>query len=227
MVIFRALLLLLVLGTDLWAQSPTPHDVFRYILKNRPAVGNERAPVTLIEFSDFQCSFCWRFWKDTLPLLKDKYIQTGKVRFFYHHFAIFGKPSILAAQASECAREQEKFWPYHDKLFSQARVPLAFTDAMLKIYARELSLDTKTFNECVNSQKYAPRVEAESAMSALLGIRGTPAFFLNQQLFVGAQPFAAFEAAIESELGKLEKQGPQKSSVVKPQPPRATAFLAP
>ena len=64
-------------------------------------------------------------------------------------------------------------------------------------------------------------------MSALLGIRGTPAFFLNQQLFVGAQPFAAFEAAIESELGKLEKQGPQKSSVVKPQPPRATAFLAP
>jgi protein-disulfide isomerase len=221
MVVLRACLLLLALGTDLWAQSPTSHDVFRYILRNRPATGSERAPITLIEFSDFQCSFCWRFWKDTLPLLKDKYIQTGKVRFFYHHFAIFGKPSTLAAQASECAHEQGKFWAYHDKLFSQTRVPLAFTDAMVKIYARELTLESKTFNQCVNAQKYAARVEAESAMSALLGIRGTPAFFLNQQFLAGAQPFEVFEAAIESELGKAGKQGGQKSSGVMPQPPGA------
>jgi protein-disulfide isomerase len=216
MVVLRAWLLLLALGTNLWAQSSTSHDVFGYILKNRPNSGSEKAPVTLIEFSDFQCSFCWRFWKDTLPLIKEKYIQTGKVRFFYHHFAMFGKPSILAAQASECAREQGKFWSYHDKLFSQTRAPLAFTEAMLKIYARELAMETKAFYQCVNSQKYADRVEAESAMSIMLGIRGTPAFFLNQQLLAGAQPFQVFETAIENELGKPRKQGGQSSSAVNP-----------
>jgi protein-disulfide isomerase len=207
-----ALFVSLIVAGSGWAQSPTVDDIFSYILKDGPASGHPKAPVVLIEFSDFQCSFCWRFWKDTLPLIKEKYIQTGKVRFIYHHFALFGTPSILAAQASECANAQGKFWQYHDKLFSQTPVPLAFSDTKLKIYARELGMETDGFFQCLNSQKYASKVEAESSMSAQLGIRGTPAFFLNRQLLVGAQPFAAFETAIENALKKgraLKGQGPQ------------------
>ena len=189
-----------------WAQQqPTPQDVVAYITRDGPVRGNEKAPVTLIEFSDFQCSFCWRFWKETLPLINEKYIQTGKVRFLYHHFAILGKPSTLAAQAVECANEQGRFWPYHDKLFSQTTTPLAFTEAKLKEYGKELQLEAGPFNHCVETGKYANKVEAETAMTALLGIRGTPAFLLNEQFLAGAQPFNVFAAAIENELKKAAK----------------------
>ena len=197
----------LFLGAGLaWAeQQPTPQDVVAYIARDGPVRGNEKAPVTLIEFSDFQCSFCWRFWKETLPLINEKYIQTGKVRFLYHHFAILGKPSTLAAQAAECANEQGKFWPYHDKLFSQTTTPLAFTEAKLKEYGKEIGLEARPFNQCVETGKYANKVEAETAMTALLGIRGTPAFLLNEQFLSGAQPFNVFAAAIENELKKAAK----------------------
>ncbi|MGH7847662.1 MAG: DsbA family protein [Candidatus Binatia bacterium] len=193
-----------------WAQQqPTPADVVAYIIRDGPVRGNEKAPVTLIEFSDFQCSFCWRFWRETLPLINEKYIQTGRVRFLYQHFAILGKPSTLAAQAVECANEQGKFWPYHDKLFSQTPTPLAFTEVKLKEYGKELGLEAGSFNPCVETAKYANKVEAETAMTALLGIRGTPAFLLNEQFLAGAQPFNVFAAAIENELKKAAKPAPR------------------
>lgn len=197
----------LLLGADLARaqQQPTPQEVVAYITRDGPARGKEKAPVTLIEFSDFQCSFCWRFWKETLPLINEKYIQTGKVRFLYHHFAILGKPSTLAAQAAECANAQGKFWPYHDKLFSQTTTPLAFTEGKLKEYAKEIGLEAGPFNHCVETAKYANKVEAETAMTALLGIRGTPGFLLNEQFLAGAQPFSVFAAAIENELKKAPK----------------------
>jgi protein-disulfide isomerase len=157
----------------------------------------------LIEFSDFQCSFCRKFWQTTLPLIDKNLIQTGKVRFVYRHFAILGKHSVAAAQATECAREQEKFWPYHDKLFAGAASPLAFTDLKLKRYAAELGLRSEDFNQCLDSGKYLKKVEGETAIAAFVRSRGTPTFFLNGQRIVGAQPFEVFEAAAEKELKKV------------------------
>ncbi len=163
------------------------------------ALGSANAPVTIVEFSDFQCSFCKKFWNDTLPRLKETYIKKGKVRFIYRHFAILGKLSEQAAQAAECAGEQGKFWEYHDRLFANQG---AFTDGKLKRYAGELKLTAAAFSKCLDSGKYKEKVQGETAVAAFLGGRGTPTFFVNGRLLVGAQPFEVFQAVIEEELRK-------------------------
>src|SRR3989338_3855176 len=173
-----------------------------------PMLGKTSASVTIVEFSDFQCSFCRKFWAETLPKLKETYIEKGQARFLYRHFAILGKLSVQAAQASEWAAEQEKFWPYHDRLFSKQGA-LAFTQAKLKGYARELKLAAQSFNQCLNAGKVAKKVEGETAVAAYLGLRGTPAFFVNGRLLVGAQPFEAFQAVIGEEL---KRRAPGKGS---------------
>jgi protein-disulfide isomerase len=166
-----------------------------------PTLGNANAPVTIVEFSDFQCSFCRKFWSDTLPKLKDTYIKQGKGRFTYRHFAILGKFSEQAAIAAECAGEQRKFWEYHDKLFAN-QGGLAFTQAKLEQYARELGLKAANFKRCLTTEKYRKKVEGETAVAASLGARGTPTFFVNGRLMVGAQPFKAFQSIVEDELRK-------------------------
>ena len=206
-----SLITVLLLSGSAVAQRTTREDLVNYLAKDGPTKGSEKAPVTIIEFSDFQCSFCRKFWQTTLPLIEKKYIQTGKVKFVYRHFAILGKPSTAAAQAAECAGEQGKFWDYHDKLFSSAGSPLAFTDGKLKGYAKELGLKSQAFNQCLDSGKHLKKVEDETATAAFLGARGTPAFLLNGKLFAGAQPFEVFEAAIEEELKKAASSGKPKS----------------
>lgn len=132
LIAFLSLSLFLILNGGALAQPATREEILTRLTKNGPFRGNGQAPVTLIEFSDFQCSFCRKFWQTTLPLLDKKYISTGKVRFIYRHFAVLGKPSEASAQAAECAGEQAKFWEYHDKLFTGAGSPLSFTDGKLK-----------------------------------------------------------------------------------------------
>lgn len=184
------------------------------ILSER-ALGSPDAPVTMLEFSDFQCSFCRKFWAETLPRLKETYIKNGQVRFLYQHFAILGEPSVAAAQAAECAKEQGKFWPYHDKLFA-SQGGLAFTNAKLKRYARELGLDVTAFARCLDSGKYRQKVEDETELGSLLGARGTPTFFLNGQMLIGAQPFEVFQAAIEEELAKALQPRSEKERSTNP-----------
>ena len=174
-------------------------------------LGSPNAPVTMVEFSDFQCSFCRKFWALTLPSLKETYIKTGQLRLVYQHFAILGEHSVAAAQAAECAREQGKFWPYHDKLF-ESQGALAFTEAKLGRYAEEMALDVGAFTHCLASRKYRRKVEDETTLGFRLGARGTPTFFINGRLFAGAQPFEAFRAAIEEALartssGRSDKEG--------------------
>lgn len=170
-------------------------------LGNGPTLGPTVAPVTIVEFSDFQCSFCKRFWADTLPRLKENHIKKGQVRFMYRQFAILGKHSIEAAKGAECAREQGKFWEYHDKLFSN-QGGLAFTKAKLKRYAQELGLEMRPFSRCLDSDTYVKKIEGETAVAAFLGARGTPTFFVNGRLLAGAQPFEIFQNVIEDELRK-------------------------
>lgn len=163
------------------------------------ALGSANAAVKIVEFSDFQCSFCKKFWAETLPKIKETYIKKGKVRFIYRHFAILGKLSEQAAQAAECAGEQGKFWEYHDRLFTNQG---AFTDGKLKRYGRELNLRDAPFGKCLGSGKYKEKVQGETAVAAFLGARGTPTFFVRGRLMVGAQPFEVFQSVIEEELRK-------------------------
>ena len=207
MVAALSLVVALLLSTSALAQPIKRDEIFGYLARNGPKRGTDNAPVTLIEFSDFRCSFCRKFWQTTLPLLDKKYISTGKVKFIYRHFAVLGKSSEVAAQGAECAGEQGKFWEYHDKLFASAGSPLAFTDGKLKSYAKELGLKSQAFNQCLDSGKQLKKVEGETAIAFFLGARGTPAFFLNGQMLVGAQPFHVFETLIKKELNRAPSSG--------------------
>lgn len=194
------LLVMLFAASAVAARANQREEIFGYMLRDGPVRGQAAAPITMIELSDFQCSFCRKFWRETLPVLDKSYIKTGKVKFVYHHFAVLGKFSTAAAQASECAAEQGVFWPYHDKLFLNGGAPFAFTRERLKAYAQDLGVKTRDFNACVDSGKYGQKVEAETEMAAHLGARGTPAFFVNGAFLVGAQPLQVFEKALQEAL---------------------------
>jgi len=131
-------------------------------------------------------------------------VKTGIVRFGYQHMAFLGPESKSAAEASECADEQGKFWEYHDKLFaSQAGENQgAFSNDKLKKFAADLKLDTAKFNACLDSGKYSSLVENETAAAQSMGVPSTPAFLINGQQLVGAQPFEAFQKIVESERSK-------------------------
>jgi protein-disulfide isomerase len=161
-----------------------------------PSVGVAEAPVVVVAFSDFQCGYCSLFWRETFPQIKDQYIQKGKVRLVHRHLAILGAASVQAAQAASCADGQGKFWEYHASLFKN-RSPVAFTSARLKQYAGDLGLDERVFSSCLDSKKYAQRVEAETILGRALGATGTPAFLVNGQLLIGAHPFATFQQAMD------------------------------
>ena len=132
------------------------------------------------------------------------YVKTGIVRFGYQHMAFLGPESKSAAEASECADEQGKFWEYHDVLFASqsGENQGAFSKDNLKKFATDLKLDTAKFNACVDSGKYSATVENDTAYAQTLGVTSTPAFLINGQSLVGAQPFEAFQKIVESERSK-------------------------
>jgi protein-disulfide isomerase len=197
-VIAMVLIAVLIRSANVRAE-PLAVDETLGALGKAPMLGVGSAPVSIVEFSDFQCSFCKKFWADTLPKVKESYIKPGKIRFMYRHFAILGNFSEQSAMSAECAGEQGKFWEYHDKLFAN-QGGLAFTNSKLKQYARELTLNAGTFHQCLDSGRYREKVEGETTLAASLGARGTPTFFVNSQLLVGAQPFEVFQKVIEKEL---------------------------
>ncbi len=135
------------------------------------------------------------------------YIQTGKVRFGYWHFAFLGQESFWAAEASECAAEQGKFWEYHDLLFErhQGENVGTYSKENLKRFAAELGLDTERFNECLDSGKYADLVRADTITARSLGVRSTPTFLINNRPVIGALPFEFFQQIIEAELERASQ----------------------
>ena len=133
-----------------------------------PTKGSADASVVIVYFTDFQCGYCRKFVKDTLPKIEDQYIRTGKVRLVFRHMAILGEASTQAARASSCAFDQGKFWEYHDALFANT-APLAFSAARLKRHASDLRLDEKTFASCLDGKAHAKRVEAETLVGRALG----------------------------------------------------------
>lgn len=173
-------------------------------------LGNPDAQVTIIEFSDFQCPFCRKFYKETLPQIKQAYIDTAKAKFVYRDFPLSFHPgAIPAAEGTECAREQEKFWEMHDVIFDeqekQGSGTIQFTADDVKKWAAKIGLNATKFDQCLDSGKYKQEVEKDITDGTAAGVSGTPAVFVNGRLMVGAQPFSAFKAVIDEELKKLGK----------------------
>lgn len=165
-----------------------------------PVMGSEDAAITIIEFSDFQCPFCARFFEQTLPQIEEKYIKTGKVKLVYRDFPLsFHQYAQKAAEAAECADEQGKFWQYHDKLFENQNT---LDIGNLKRYAQDLGLDSTKFNDCLDSGMMAFEVQKDFNDGSSYGVSGTPTFFINGIMLVGAQPYSVFEQVIEQELKK-------------------------
>ncbi len=170
-------------------------------------LGNQNAPVTMIEYGDYQCPFCGKFFKDTESVLREKYVKTGKVRFIYRDFAFLGPESLWAANAAHCAGEQDKFWQYHDYLYVNQRGENqgAFSKDNLKSFAAALGLDKNKFNACLDSEKYTDLIQKETKAGGGAGVQGTPANFINGTPYAGALPTATFTQIIDNELNKLGK----------------------
>jgi protein-disulfide isomerase len=137
-------------------------------------------------------------------------VSTGKVRFAYLHFAFLGPESQWAAEASECAADQDSFWEYHDKLYENlnGENKIAFSKENLKKFAQELELDIEDFGECLDSGKYAAVVQQETQLSRQLGVQSTPTFIINEQPVIGAQPYEVFQEYLEQALAKEDSTAP-------------------
>jgi protein-disulfide isomerase len=179
--------------------QPTPDPNFRYDVAEagNPALGPVDAPITIIEFGDFRCSYCKRFFDQTLEPLLTAY--EGQVRFVYRDYPILGPESVQAALAAQCADDQGQFWVFHDRLYQEQNL----TRAAFVQYATEFEMDVDTFTTCLDDAVHQSEVEADYIAGAQLGVGGTPTFFINGKILVGAQPYESFVAAIEAELNEI------------------------
>jgi protein-disulfide isomerase len=164
-------------------------------LEEDPARGPADALVTIIEFSDFNCGYCGRWANETLNPLLEQY--GDRVRFVYRDFPILADTSVQAALGAQCAQDQGAFWEYHTLLFENQG---KFTRDDLIGYAAQLELDTDEFTACLDDQRHMSRIAADYQEAQALGVRGTPAFFINGRPISGAQPLSVFERIIDEEL---------------------------
>ncbi len=185
--------------SDAVAAAPTSAPQYvRYNIPTDgfPSLGPADAPITIVEFSDFQCPFCRQWQQQTYQPLLAAY--PGKIRIVYRDFPLTSiHPNAFpAAEAAQCANEQNAFWPYHDKLFSSENLG----DDVYKQYAQDLGLDMTKFNDCLTSHKYQQYVQSNSDFAQNLGVNSTPTFFINGLAIVGAQPLENFKQVIDKEL---------------------------
>ncbi len=170
-----------------------------------PVKGNENAKVTIVEFADYRCPFCERFYNDAEAGIMKDYVNTGKVKYYFRHYAFLGPESVWASEAAECANEQGKFWAMHDWLYknqaSESDTAYYSKENLIK-YAGQVGLNTASFATCLNSDKYASAVQKDLSEGQAAGVQGTPTIFINGTPLVGAQPYSAVKAAIESALQK-------------------------
>lgn len=172
--------------------------------------GNKNAKVTIVEFSDFQCPYCGKFFSQAYKDIKKDYIDTGKVKLIFRDLPLtdLHPGAFPAALAAECAREQggdSMYFKMHDKLFTDQATIFADTtkiDATLKQIAGQLGLSSKKFASCYDSQKYKTEVEKDMSDAASVGIRGTPAFIINGQYISGARAYSVFKTTIDQALAK-------------------------
>jgi protein-disulfide isomerase len=178
--------------------EPTP-EFRRYDVPedDDPVWGAPDAPITIIEFSDYECPYCRKWHVEVWPQLQAAY--EDQIRLVYRDFPLTNihANAISAASAANCALEQDMYFPYSEKLFE---MKLNLGRTTYQTYAEELELDMDTFNECLESGRYLEEIEADYQYAAELGIRSTPTFFINGIPIVGAQPFDVFQTLIDKEL---------------------------
>jgi protein-disulfide isomerase len=160
--------------------------------------GDEDAPVTIVEFSDYQCPYCGKWFLQTYPQLKKEYIDTGKVKMVFRDFPLsFHQHAQMAGEAAECVRDQggdEAYWEFHDVLFTkQAQL----SEGNVKAWAKERGYD---ISKCLADGTFRKEVQQDMADGQAAGVQGTPAFFINGKLISGAQPFSVFKQAIDAAL---------------------------
>jgi protein-disulfide isomerase len=190
------------------AARAAPSGPVRASIADAPILGRADAPVTIVEFSDYQCPFCGRFFATTLPALKKEYIETGKVRYVFRDYPIDQLHPLArkAAEAAHCAGDQGKYWEMHDVLFQNAT---ALALPQLAEHARALGLDGSAFDACFSSGRHAARVERGIADAAAAGVQGTPGFVIGKTTtgdviegtpVRGAQPLDTFRQLIDRAL---------------------------
>jgi protein-disulfide isomerase len=176
--------------------------IVRVSAEGAPFKGSQSAPITIVEFSDFQCSYCKRVL-NVLNQVLERY--PDKVKLAFRDFPIVNihPHAQKAAEAAHCAAEQGKFWEYHDLLFEKQE---AIPTTNFAEYAKALGLDVTTFQACIDSRKHKETVERNYADGVKAGVSGTPAFFINGRPLSGAQPLEAFKAVIDEELDRVGSQ---------------------
>src|SRR5689334_20084698 len=191
------------------AGPPSPESIVLGI-DDDPLMGDKKARLVLVEFSDFQCPFCARFVHETLPEIEKDYIKTGKLKYVFRDFPITSahKDAFKAALAAGCALDQGKFWEMHDRLFENQA---AFTVYNLTQSAEAIGLNKEKFQKCLENNEYATEVQNDFAEGLRAGVNQTPIFFLGLTepnspkvkvltVISGAKPYAVFKAAIDSAL---------------------------
>jgi len=169
-----------------------------------PILGSASAPITIIEFGDYQCEQCYKWYHNTKDSIVQNYIETGKANLIFVDLAILGRDSPKAAAATYCAEEQGKYWEYHDLLYTfQEGVNSGWANSeRLKAFAQSLELDEELFNSCVDSGKFAKRVQFNTNEAKKQGATETPTFiivnFEGQQKIGGAQPYSIFQKVLDS-----------------------------
>jgi protein-disulfide isomerase len=179
-------------------------------MANDNSMGDPEAPITITEYSDYRCGHCGSFVFETEPSLVKDYIKNGKVKFVYRSMGGWlSEQSLLAAEASYCAGEENKFWEYHDILFANQGASLDMTNFMA--WAETVGLDTEAFRKCMDERRYQARADQDAQDGNALGVQGTPTFFLTYnvdgvektRVLQGAQPFESFQREIDAALAEM------------------------
>ena len=173
-----------------------------------PILGSESAPITIVEFGDYQCEACYAWFHNTRDTLIDNYIETGKAKLIFVDLPFLGRDSPIAAQASYCAEDQGQYWEYHTMLytFQDGHPDSGWADRdRLNSFAFSLDMDIDEFNECMDSSKYKKRVKANYDEAVKNNVQSTPTFIIisedgKKEQFSGAQPYSVFSVTIESML---------------------------
>ncbi len=186
-------------------------SISRLIAQGAPILGNRSAPITIVEFGDFQCQFCGRFAKQTEPQLNTTYFQKGKANLVFKHFVTHGSDSFNAALASQCANDQGKFWNFYDILYNnQGEENSGWVSVEnLKNFAQKIpGLDLQKFNSCLDDQKHKSFVENDTNFAFASGFQGTPTFVItkrdgsDREVLLGAYPFPSFQAIIDKKISE-------------------------
>lgn len=170
-----------------------------------PILGDPSAPITIVEFGDYQCHQCYNWFHDTKPAITKEYIETGKANLVFVDLAFLGRDSTTAAQASYCAEDQGMYWEFHNMLYNsqESKIDNGWANSeRLKAFAFSLGLDMELFDSCLDSGKYSKRVQFNVQQARDHGVRGTPGFLIvgpdGQEQLGGAQPFGVFKQVMDS-----------------------------